>query len=169
VSLYWLHWTSSSINSTPACVMNLITHNKAYSIYPRATFFERRSLTHLHPTKDFKALLKYENRGWTLVHSFHPKDYASPSSSFAVGPRRLGDKRCWTIDLLPVMDLPRGDIESNTWSFGTAIIRKREVTLYPIHNWILRKIEGRSFLYDNDGERWLQEVMEILERCSPAP
>ncbi|KIM40832.1 hypothetical protein M413DRAFT_40033, partial [Hebeloma cylindrosporum] len=55
------------------CVMNIITHDKAYSVFPRATFEERRSLVHVKDT-DSTALTKYEERGWQLIQDIKSED-----------------------------------------------------------------------------------------------
>ncbi|KIM41069.1 hypothetical protein M413DRAFT_47916, partial [Hebeloma cylindrosporum] len=102
------------------CVMNFITHNKAYSIYPHATFIERRSLS-LHQSEHASAgILKYETRGWSNVEYLDPIEYSNPASSFAKGSRRIGDRKCWTISLsptlIPEIDIQRDFMESNTWT-----------------------------------------------------
>ncbi|KDR73334.1 hypothetical protein GALMADRAFT_142446 [Galerina marginata CBS 339.88] len=52
------------LNYYSTCVMNRITHEKAYSLYPLATFDQRRSLIYLDPdTEERKAALeKYAGR-----------------------------------------------------------------------------------------------------------
>ncbi|KAH9942558.1 hypothetical protein B0H21DRAFT_523328 [Amylocystis lapponica] len=55
-----------SFHST--CVMNVISYEKAYALYPRATFEERRSL--VCPTDGLPqepAINKYATRGWEMV------------------------------------------------------------------------------------------------------
>ena len=48
-----------------ACVMNVITHDTAYSFFPWATFEERRSLICLDGDDiREKAFRKYSDRGW---------------------------------------------------------------------------------------------------------
>ena len=51
--------------------MNLITYDTAYSLYPRATFEERRTILFgdSKSSSTFTALQKYEDRGWEVVES----------------------------------------------------------------------------------------------------
>ena len=95
--------------------MNIITHDKAYSIYPRATFIERRSLVYNRSENSFEGRSKYESRGWIQLPYLEAYDYDNPFSSFARGSRRLGDRKCWTINLLPTIDSHKDYMDSNTW------------------------------------------------------
>lgn len=99
----------------PACVMNVITHNKAYSIYPRATFIERRSLVYNRSENSLEGRSKYEQRGWIQIPFLEAHDYNNPFSSFARGSRRIGDNKCWTINLYPTINTSQDFMDSNTW------------------------------------------------------
>jgi hypothetical protein len=95
--------------------MNLITHDKAYSIFPQATFEDRRSLIFVKDGDSMvKAREKYEERGWTFVegHDIHQRD---PLSEFGIGIRRLGDSKCWSISLYPNQSHTKSVWESNSW------------------------------------------------------
>ena len=102
-----------------ACVMNFITHEKAYSLYPRATFEERRSLKFLHGSaaRD-KAYTKYAERGWKMLDGIAGEDFHDLNSSLARGSRRVGDSKTWTIPILPKIgtSFPEGLTETNSWS-----------------------------------------------------
>jgi len=95
--------------------MNLITHDKAYSIFPRATFEDRRSLIF---DKDgdsaAKARAKYEERSWTFVEGLEVQR-RGPFSPFSKGTRRLGDSKCWSISLDPQKDRNTSVWDSNSW------------------------------------------------------
>ncbi|TDL16735.1 hypothetical protein BD410DRAFT_831876 [Rickenella mellea] len=83
-----------------SAVMNVITHCAAYSLYPKATFEERRSLVigdrlNLHR----KALEKYASRGYRNVMQLMPDEVASPTSPFRTGERWVGDDVTWVIPL----------------------------------------------------------------------
>lgn len=96
--------------------MNVITHNKAYSIYPRATFIERRSLVYNRSENSLEGRPKYEQRGWIQIPFLEAHDYNNPFSSFARGSRRIGDNKCWTIDLYPtIINMSQDFMDSNTW------------------------------------------------------
>jgi len=110
--------------------MNIITHNKAYALYPKATFEERRSL--MYSTEGMwqdTARKKYNDRGWSMVERLTVEEFRDRRSSFAPGNRYVGDSSCWTIPLASspgIMDLPEGFIESNTWAL------KYDADLIPI-------------------------------------
>lgn len=58
--------------------MNIITATHAYSLYPRATFHHKLSLSMQPPAKlDPHVVTKYTNRGWTFLH-----EVPSPSNEF---------------------------------------------------------------------------------------
>jgi hypothetical protein len=126
--------------------MNLITHDKAYSIFPRATFEERRSLTHVKDTElAMMARLKYEGRGWHFVDEIEDDESRNRLSSFTRGPRHLGDSRCWTIQLQPAQEPSPNMWESNSWSL------KYNADQTPAHAWMLLKSPRRlhfSYLFD---------------------
>jgi hypothetical protein len=100
--------------------MNLITHEKAYSLYPQGTFKERRSLavyrdgTHEESAKIARE--KYVARGWSLVEALTQDEIADPASAFFSGGRYVGDSKCWTIPILPKLPLRQGFIEINSWN-----------------------------------------------------
>jgi hypothetical protein len=97
--------------------MNLITHEKAYALYPKATFEEHRSL--MYSTEGLKqdtARKKYISRGWSMVERLTAEELMDRKSAFAPGHRRhVGDSKCWTIPLYPKLDLSKASVESNTW------------------------------------------------------
>lgn len=99
--------------------MNLITHEKAYSIFPRATFDERRSLLQLPMKRSRRqmATTKYAARGFNVVYKISLDEFDNPHSSFSHGKRHLGDEKCWTLPILPNLELPQsGTIETNSWA-----------------------------------------------------
>ncbi|KAF8176015.1 hypothetical protein BJ912DRAFT_987673 [Pholiota molesta] len=86
-----------------SCVMNIITHDKAYSLYPRATFEDYRSLMFSNSNdREENALKKYASRGWTTI--------------MLSSARYLGDRGCWTLPILPALACPPGRGESNSWN-----------------------------------------------------
>jgi len=98
--------------------MNFITHEKAYSLYPRATFEERRSLMcHSSTISRAKAWAKYTERGWTMLDGITGDDFHDLNSTFARGPRYVGDPKTWTIPIHPKIDTPcpTGLAEMNSW------------------------------------------------------
>ena len=113
--------------------MNFITHEKAYSLYPRATFEERRSLVHPSDAswrEDARAAArtKYAGRGWLVVNRLTQAEIDNRTSAFAYGRRIVGDQYCWTMDLLPkIADLPQGFVESNSWGLSFTQHRQAEM------------------------------------------
>ena len=101
--------------------MNLISHEKAYSLYPRATFKERRSFAFqregLSEETAQVAREKYIARGWNMIQSLTRDEIMGPFSAFSAGGRYIGDSKCWTIPILPkLQQLPAGYIETNSWN-----------------------------------------------------
>lgn len=62
----------------PACVMNVLTYEKAYCLFPRATLEERRSLLSSscrgRSKRRSAGLAKYASRGFTLLSALAPDD-----------------------------------------------------------------------------------------------
>lgn len=115
-----------------ACVMNLITHERAYSLYPHATFEEHRSLViSTEGSKQEKARKKYCERGWTMVKTVQDEDIRNARSDFTHARRYIGDSRCWTLPILPKVDLPvkvsEDFMETNTWELKYSPVVKFEV------------------------------------------
>ncbi|OCH90000.1 hypothetical protein OBBRIDRAFT_693748, partial [Obba rivulosa] len=81
------------------CVMNVIAYDKAYSLYPRATFEDRCSLVCRPegPQQDV-ALAKYEARGWKM-HSLPFFLRHNHRHAFRLGPRSISDADSWAIPL----------------------------------------------------------------------
>jgi hypothetical protein len=80
--------------------MNVITPTHAYSLYPFATFIQRRSLVCSTNGSDQKAALqKYRNRGWEMVKSPPVLELVSRKTDFKTRTRYVGDRFCWTIKL----------------------------------------------------------------------
>jgi hypothetical protein len=98
--------------------MNIITHDKAYSLYPRATFEDYRSLMFSNSNdREENALKKYASRGWTTIMLSSAVTQATAARyRFTTGERYLGDRGCWTLPILPALACPPGRGESNSWN-----------------------------------------------------
>ncbi|KZV93101.1 hypothetical protein EXIGLDRAFT_835998 [Exidia glandulosa HHB12029] len=97
--------------------MNFITWDRVYSLYPRATLEERRALVTFDKGVRFEeAMLKYTSRGYRIETMLFKED--TTAGAFALGPRWVGDERCWVVKLdttgitPPVYPL---DPEVNSW------------------------------------------------------
>ena len=87
-----------------AVVMNVIAYDRAYCLYPRATFEARLSLylKTVEP-RDVQVIEKYRARGWDFVHDWPT---LNPSTTMPydptivpMQPRWIGDKHTWSIPL----------------------------------------------------------------------
>ena len=135
-SIMWFHSSASEISCRrrppvirlyvpPAVVLNYITWNKAVSLYPFATFEERRSLI-LSENRSFGlAQDKYLARGFTFQSVLTPNEARSPGP-FKTGPRYVGDEKTWILDL-----------ETESIPFGSISTSRREYDPEMIHSWDL--------------------------------
>lgn len=110
--------SSSSFLGAP---LNIITHSHAYSLYPKATFDEKRSLI-LRATYDGQrhedARAKYRVRGWRLLPYVSCHEATHPECEFSAGPRWVGDSKCMTVQLPPSGAAPSPNPHiwpSNSW------------------------------------------------------
>lgn len=79
-------------------VVNIITWNKAYSIFPLITFIQYRGYL-LQPLHDGSSpfISKYTRRGWKIQEIVWPEDW---KVNHSIQPyRRIGDRYTWTISL----------------------------------------------------------------------
>jgi len=115
-----------------ACVVNFITHEKAYSLYPwHATFEKRCSLAfRFKRTARTEAYRKYAKRGWKILDGITGNEFHDLNSSVPCGPRHVGDSKTWTIPILPKIDasFPEG---LNSWSL------RYDEDLKPLHKFSL--------------------------------
>jgi len=92
-----------SQNSHAACVMNVISSKAAYSLFPKATFVEHKSLNIITSgAGQDKARQKYASRGWDMLDTVGPSTGLDRRSDFKTGFRWIGDKQTWTILLPPI-------------------------------------------------------------------
>ncbi|KAK7682829.1 hypothetical protein QCA50_014213 [Cerrena zonata] len=81
------------------CVMNVISCDMAYSLYPNATFEERTSLICGSGYEESKEVAydKYRSRGWDVDDCF---DYTYLDTAYhTTAFRWIGDTHCWSIPL----------------------------------------------------------------------
>ncbi|KAI0032356.1 hypothetical protein K488DRAFT_50135, partial [Vararia minispora EC-137] len=92
------------------CVMNVISHRRAYSLFPRATFINWHSLA----TRQ-----KHLERGWKMVdiRSTSVFDTFLYTPDFTLSKRWIGDPATWMINLSPALpDLGEDAISTNSFS-----------------------------------------------------
>ncbi|KAF8900276.1 hypothetical protein CPB84DRAFT_1815433 [Gymnopilus junonius] len=105
------------LNFHSTCVMNVITHDTAYSLYPIATFEQKRALViSTEGSKQDTARTKYSERGWDMVERLTYDEVNDPRSAFAPGSRYVGDSKCWKIPISPSLDLRESFVEINSWN-----------------------------------------------------
>ncbi|KAI5117825.1 hypothetical protein M0805_003303 [Coniferiporia weirii] len=80
-------------------VLNVITYRAAYSLYPKGSFEERRSLICRAKGQRYeKAIEKYENRGWKMdTTPITNREQMDLDSSFRLENRWVGDRKTWVI------------------------------------------------------------------------
>jgi hypothetical protein len=84
----------------PACVMNFITFNAAYSLYPRATFEERRSLSIANLSEsDIRCLAKYSVRGWSTLSDLWLHETGAQTTFYVDQERWVTDSFSWIVPL----------------------------------------------------------------------
>ena len=90
--------------------MNFITHDTAYSLYPRATFLENTSLIFDDVSRytvpcdnDELAILKYMNRGWTFAYIPVQSELSSLQSERSFARRSFEDAHTWSIKIVPII------------------------------------------------------------------
>ena len=83
-----------------ACVMNIITYNAAYSLYPYATFERRDTIVLNARSRAQEALTKYASRGWRILAKSSPLNSYLHSSrrNFLYSPWFFVDKPRWVCD-----------------------------------------------------------------------
>jgi len=109
--------------------MNFITHDKAYCLYPLGTLQERRAVITTGLSENDPVMHKYAARGWTMISHTTP-DMMDEHSAFAPGTRRVGDSRCWTLPILPILDYSkptRNMVEANTWKLRHFAAQEPEI------------------------------------------
>lgn len=158
--------------------MNLMTWNAAFSLYPHATFEQRRALC-VKPNLKARAkvaAVKYTDRGWRIVPNIFP--HQDQSSAFFVGEtRRVGDARCWTIRLDTAGVVPPSvlspasgpplsfnPVEENTWRLRGAYGNERSPTnpLVTLHTTVKFPVPRHAYLIADD-----HHVKAIREFCEP--
>ncbi|KZT06467.1 uncharacterized protein LAESUDRAFT_700278 [Laetiporus sulphureus 93-53] len=85
------------------CVMNVITYEKAYCLFPKATLEQHRTLASYsclgRNPRRHHGLLKYVERGFKIVVSLPLQELYLQNPSWSLGMRRMDDGRSWVIPL----------------------------------------------------------------------
>ncbi|TVY87999.1 hypothetical protein LAWI1_G007080 [Lachnellula willkommii] len=88
-------------------VVNIVSWDCAYSIFPDVTFVKKKTYQLKPLSYYYSSLLeKYHRRGWTCLQVPRDDDRRWTSSLQTYGSRRVGDPKCWK------MELDTADVES---------------------------------------------------------
>ncbi|KAG9045896.1 hypothetical protein FS842_001045 [Serendipita sp. 407] len=122
--------TVHPVTSYKALVMNFITHDRAYSLFPCTTFLGRAGIT-LGRSGDLeslrKAYAKYIGRNFKISATpIPPMDLPSP---IKFGTRWIGDRQTWKIELDTTDVAISGDIRRNYEMLGRPAIMLNGFTL----------------------------------------
>ncbi len=83
--------------------MNFIAYDKAYSLYPRATFVKKEALNITTNGSGQEAgRQKYADRGWKLKDFVTSYDATTPKSGFSTVLRWMGDSKTLVVPLQPL-------------------------------------------------------------------
>ncbi|KAF9553217.1 hypothetical protein CPC08DRAFT_822453 [Agrocybe pediades] len=151
------------------CVMNVITHDRAYAVFPRATFDEHKTMINLpasarrgsHRAREELALEKYKQRGWEIISSISPTEFQDPKFMFSHGTRRLGDSKCWTIPLNPKLGLPERCMETSSWALHYDENLQPKIS-FAIFSW--KRLKFSHLFVDELLRRYIEYVADEIER-----
>lgn len=111
-------------------LINFISHNKAFALFPRQTFIQKRGFLLRDLDEQVGELLrKYEKRGWTFEDL--QESYADSAGNHTIeGDRWVGDKKCWTIELqdpLVTMEGAKVELAIECFNFCLAVQTKQAI------------------------------------------
>ncbi|KAG9690307.1 hypothetical protein KCU95_g9057, partial [Aureobasidium melanogenum] len=98
------HPIHSTLSTYTTALVNVITDNHAYSIFPHATFTKRQTYPTRIPDYFNGVILtqKYKDRGWQFIQRVPKKNRVT--GELDLGRRRIGDKHTWKMALSPISD-----------------------------------------------------------------
>ncbi|KAI1322604.1 hypothetical protein F5Y16DRAFT_386197 [Xylariaceae sp. FL0255] len=153
------------------CIVNFITWNKAYSLFPKATFLIHQTIP-LVDTSIYlgKLYTKYSKRGWPMWT--HPLGQESYSKLFANNgeaesnrERRIGDSTTWIMKLdttsVARLEKPDSVLEYSSYniSMGHGTDHHR-CTIYAA------PFQSNALRYRYLRSNWLYELAPIFERAT---
>ena len=99
-----------------ACVMNVITFNQAYCLYPRATLEERLSLVCTDRQDDVieRVYERYHQRGWSIIRTLGEVGSRTSDPALSDTTRCVNDCFSWTISLPPLTEHQSDPINRST-------------------------------------------------------
>ena len=97
--------------------MNIIMHDAAYAFFPYETFDLFESLNSGNGTsRTHHGRLDFQRCGWAMYLVLPLAKMSDFDNDFQVGERYAGDNKCWTIPLLPKINIvPAFDVREEHW------------------------------------------------------
>ncbi|KAG2130045.1 hypothetical protein BD769DRAFT_1355817 [Suillus cothurnatus] len=141
------------INFHSTCVMNFITFDAAYSLYPVATFEERNTLQvwRERPFHDLTVVNKYSERGFTWFSTLTASTFSQVSSFHASEDRTVGDRYTWKValniqgvDLRPPMNSSSSIFQCDPVIYNGWSLLERDEGIITVYN----PIESTLFRYN---------------------
>ena len=155
-------------------VVNVISWNKAYAVFPQPSFVHHRTYLLKNMTDHFGRLLcKYGKRGWTSQGTLWLEDEASHKSMLE--PRRLGDKWSWTIPFdqtgVSRPSTPDSVLEFSTFDLDKQTHSQPNPGHYIIQARVFRSVALKYHYviptrYRNEREFWIEFAAPKLESLS---
>jgi len=98
------HPIHSTLSTYTTALVNVITGNHAYSVFPNATLVKRQTYPTRIPDYFNGVILtqKYKDRGWEFIQMI-PKQKRT-MEELDLGYRWIGDKHTWKVALSPMSD-----------------------------------------------------------------
>ena len=150
-------------------VVNLISWNKAYAVYPQPSFLYHKTYL-LKPMSDYfgKLLAKYEERGWRSQDVLWPEDEASHGSMGES--RRLGDRFTWIISL-DTRGVNRCDTPDSVLDYAGFGLGKRKNAALEYYQTDARRFSALTLKYryifpENRSEFWFRFLGPRMDRIT---
>ncbi|PPQ72160.1 hypothetical protein CVT24_002411 [Panaeolus cyanescens] len=174
VMVTWQSTVGVVLQFHSTCVMNIITSNKAYCLYPRATLVDKRSLVVRRPDfleqRSADAIHKYHQRGYSMEYIVeNERDISSPRSAYCVGPRSVGDSKCWVLDIQGSETSPTSlgsdqvYVEGNAWRLVKSASRPGRLrhSFHSLHRYDLKF----SYILDQWSHQHQQVSYRLRHLC----
>ncbi|KAK0462015.1 uncharacterized protein EV420DRAFT_1528342 [Desarmillaria tabescens] len=150
--------------------MNIISHSYAYSLFPKATFDQKRALIiTTSGSGQETGRGKYRDRGWKLFEYPSVFEATDSKSEFQAGLRWVGDRKCLTLPLPPIPSLDAFipfpyPVHINSWNMkynrDNEAILEHEMLLAPVFSYCAA--DGASFLEALDKCGILKELDRFM-------
>jgi hypothetical protein len=98
------HPIYSTLSTYTTALVNVITGNHAYCVFPNATFIKRQTYPTRIPDYFNGVILtqKYKDRGWEFIQRVPKQKWVT--EELDLGGRWIGDKHTWKMALSPISD-----------------------------------------------------------------